>query len=181
MEGQFLPSWNDVFIFINTDWRDAEVINMFTDSSGTLGYGTYFNGAWVHGDWFPHQQLPLQSIQLFVAAACTCGHLRGQRITVHCAIMHAWYNQSAWHQGILHLLRTLFFISAQNIFVVHLVHLPGTLNRRLSRNKLSHLFALAPQANPLIHTGPTSSGRALGDQMIQFLSKALALSTSTTY
>ena len=71
MEEQFLPFWNDVFIFINTDWNDAEAINIFMDSSGTLGYGTYFNGAWVHGDWFPYQQLPSRSIQLFVAGACT--------------------------------------------------------------------------------------------------------------
>ena len=157
---RFLPSWNGVSIFLDPNWKDAETINLFTDASGTLGYGAYFNGAWFRGDWSPHQRLPLRSIQwqeLFaiVAAACTWGHLlQGQRITVHCdnmAIVQSWSNQSARHPGILHLLRTLFFITAKHSFIVRLVHLPGKLNRiadALSRNRLSLFSALAPQANP---------------------------------
>ena len=156
----FLPSWNGVSIFLDPNWKDAETINLFTDASGTLGYGAYFNGAWFHGDWSPHQRLPLRSIQwqelfVIVAAACTWGHLlQGQRITVHCdnmAIVQSWSNQSARHPGILHLLRTLFFVTAKHSFIVRLVHLPGKLNRiadALSRNQLSLFSALAPQANP---------------------------------
>ena len=122
---RFLPSWNGVSIFLNPNWKDAEAINLFTDASGTLGYGAYFNGAWFCGDWLPHQKSPMWSIQwqeLFgiVAAACTWGHLlQGQRITVHCdnmAIVQAWSNQSARHPGILHLLRTVFFITAKQRF-----------------------------------------------------------------
>ena len=42
---RFLPSWNGESIFIDPHWNDAETINLFTDASGTLGYGAYFNGA----------------------------------------------------------------------------------------------------------------------------------------
>ena len=108
----------------------CRAMNLFTDASGTLGYGAYFNGAWFRGDWLPHQKPPMRSIQwqeffAIVAAACTWGHLlQGQRITVHCdnmAIVQAWSNQSARHPGILHLLRTLFFITAKHGFIVRLV------------------------------------------------------------
>ena len=73
----FLPSWNGVSIFLDPNWKDAEVINL---ASGTLGYGVYFNEAWFCGDWLPHQKPPMQSIQwqeffAIVAAACTWGHL----------------------------------------------------------------------------------------------------------
>ncbi|KAL5510640.1 hypothetical protein EMCRGX_G006216 [Ephydatia muelleri] len=45
---------NGVSIFLDPNWKDAEAIHLFTDASGTLGYGAYFNGAWFRGDWLPH-------------------------------------------------------------------------------------------------------------------------------
>ncbi|KAL5515668.1 hypothetical protein EMCRGX_G000869 [Ephydatia muelleri] len=131
-------------------------------ATGALGYGAYLNGAWFRGDWSPHQGLPLRSIQwqeLFaiVAAACTWGHLlQGQRITVHCdnmAIVQAWSNQSARHPEILHLLRTLFFITAK--------HSQPTANTSTSRagRTLSHQMekllrrALAPSTFNTYQTG----------------------------
>ena len=51
---RFLPSWNGVSIFLDPNWKDAEAIHLFTDASGTLGYGADFNGAWFRGDWLPH-------------------------------------------------------------------------------------------------------------------------------
>ena len=48
---RFLPSWNGVSVFLDPNWKDAEAINLFTDASGTLGYGAYFNGAWFRSDY----------------------------------------------------------------------------------------------------------------------------------
>ena len=155
----FLPSWNGVAMFISPEWSDADSLQLFTDASGSLGYGAYFNGAWFRGDWQPHQQLPTRSIQwqeLFaiVAAALTWGHLlEGRRIRFNCdnlPIVQAWSNQSSKHPGIMELLRKLFFIAAQHSFTVALKHLPGRLNciaDALSRNQISRFFSLAPQAN----------------------------------
>ena len=83
------------------------------DASSTLGFGAYLNGAWMRGNWQPHQQLPGWSIQwqeLFaiLAAALTWGHLlSGQHIPFHCdnlPILQAWANQSSKHLGIMELL-----------------------------------------------------------------------------
>ena len=121
-------------------------------------------------------------------AACTWGHLlQGQRITVHCdnmAIVQSWSNQSTRHPGILHLLWTLFFITAKHSFMVCLVHLPGKLIRiadALSRNQLSLFSALAPQANPQANTSTSRAGRTLCHQMGKLLCRALAPSTLNTY
>ena len=48
---RFLPLWNGVTIFLNPNRKDAESISLNTDTSGTLGYGAYFNGAWFCGYW----------------------------------------------------------------------------------------------------------------------------------
>ena len=157
----FLPSWNGISMFVAPEWKDADSFQLYTDASGSFGFGAYLDGAWFRGDWQPHQQLLKRSIQwqeLFaiVAAALTWGHfLTGQRIRFHCdnlPIVQAWTNQSSRHPGIMDLLRTLFFIAARNNFTVSLVHLPGRLNciaDALSRNQMSRFFSLAPQANQL--------------------------------
>ena len=49
-------------MFIAPDWKDAEAIHLYTDASGTLGFGGFFNGTWMRGNWQPHQQLPRCSI-----------------------------------------------------------------------------------------------------------------------
>ena len=83
----FLPSWNGVAMFLDPEWTAADSLQLYTNASGSLGFGAYFNGAWFRGDWQPHERLPLRSIQwqeLFaiVAAASTWGHLwAGLRIT----------------------------------------------------------------------------------------------------
>ena len=156
----FLPSWNGVAMFLDPEWTAADSVQLYTDASGSLGFGAYFNGAWFRGDWQPHQRLPLRSIQwqeLFaiVAAASTWGHLwAGLRIHFHCdnlPIVQAWARQSAKHPDLMRLLRTLFLVAAQHSFTIRLSHLPGRLNSiadALSRNNLPLFFTLAPQADP---------------------------------
>ncbi|KAL5475164.1 hypothetical protein EMCRGX_G027230 [Ephydatia muelleri] len=141
--------------------QSAESFQLYTDASGSFGFGAYLDGAWFRGDWRPHQQLPKRSIQwqeLFaiVAAARTWGHfLVGQRIRFHCdnlPLVQAWTNQFSKQPGVMELLRMLFFIAARNSFTVSLVHLPGKQNciaDALSRNQMSRFFSLAPQANQL--------------------------------
>eukprot|EP00731_Ephydatia_muelleri_P000796 Em0001g796a len=157
---RFLPSWNGVLIFLDSNWKDAETINLFTDASGTLGYGAYFNGAWFRGDWSPHQGLPLRSIQwqeLFaiVAPACTWGHLlQGQRITVHCdnmAIVQAWSNQCQ-----------------------------APRNSTPPADTVLHHCQAQFYCQPTANTSTSRAGRTLSHQMEKLLRRALAPSTFNT-
>ena len=89
-------------------------------------------GAWLRGDWQPHQCLPLRSKQwqeLFaiVTAASTWGHhWSGQQIYFHCdnlPIVQAWVRQSSKHPDLMQLLRTLFLVSPAQF---HHPHVPPT-------------------------------------------------------
>ncbi|KAL5515958.1 hypothetical protein EMCRGX_G001212 [Ephydatia muelleri] len=149
---RFLPSWNGVSMFLDPSWTDADTLNLFTDASGTLGVGAYFDGSWFRGSWLPHQELSQHSIQwqeLFaiVAAAHTWGHrLAGHRIRFHCdnlAVVHTWNGQSTRDTAIMVLLRELFYVAARSNFTVQLVHVPGKHNSladALSRDMLSRFF-----------------------------------------
>ncbi len=156
----FLPSWNGVAMFLDPDWTPAEDMELFTDASGTLGYGAYYDGSWLRSDWAPHQLPPHVSIQwqeLFaiLAAAITWGsHWHGRRILFHCdnlAIVQAWTNHSSRNPALSDLLRRLFLITAHGNFTITMRHLPGKTNEladALSRNQLNRFFSLAPQAHP---------------------------------
>ena len=37
----FLPYWNGVTMFLNPEWTAADSLQLFTDASGSLGFGTY--------------------------------------------------------------------------------------------------------------------------------------------
>ena len=88
-----------------------------------------------------------QELFATLAAAFTWGHLlSGQRIRFHCdnlPIIQAWASQASKHPGIMNLLRTWFFPTAQHSFTVSL----NSIADAISRNQMSRCFTLAPQAN----------------------------------
>lgn len=156
----FLPTWNGTAAFLDSETTEAHDLELFTDASGTLGCGAYFQGSWFHYSCQPHQRLsPNVSIQwqeLFAipAAALTWGHKwQRKRIKFNCdnqAIVLAWQGKSSKQQRIMRLLRMLFLTAAQHNFTVTLSHLPGRYNAiadALSRSQFTRFFALAPQAD----------------------------------
>ena len=154
----FLPSWNGKSMFLNTTWTSAEDLELYTDASGTHGYGAFFKGAWFNASWLPNQiSRSIQWKELFaiLAAATTWAkELKNLRITFFCdnqAIVHTWQNKSSKHPAISDLLRRLFFVAATHNFSVSMSHLPGCHNKiadALSRHKLTEFFTLVPQAEP---------------------------------
>ena len=42
---QFLPTWNGNTMFLETRWTEASDLQLYTDASGTKGYGAYFAGS----------------------------------------------------------------------------------------------------------------------------------------
>lgn len=47
----FLNDWNGVSLFLDNAHTEAPDICLFTDASGTIGYGGYFQGEWFQGTW----------------------------------------------------------------------------------------------------------------------------------
>ena len=164
---QFLPAWNGVAMFLEAEWTDAEALQLFTDASRRWGYGAYFAGDWLRGDWSPSQRsksIQWQELFAIVAAVTTWGsRLQGRRIRISCdnkAIVQAWQRKSGKHPDIVDLLRRLFLTAARQNFTIKLCHIPGKYNciaDALSRNQLTRFFHLAPQASPV----PTATPDAL--------------------
>ena len=109
---KFLPSWNGVSIFLDPNWKDAEAWLWSIFQWGMVPWCLAALSEASHA---------LNSVAGVVCHRCSSLHMgTPQCITVHCdymAIVQAWSNQSARHPGILHLLRTLFFITAKHGFI----------------------------------------------------------------
>ena len=120
---QFLPAWNGKAMFLDTTWVLAQNLQFYTDASGSKGYGAYFAGTWLHGDWQPHQRLPQRSIQrqmfaILAAATTWTQWVHGKRICFWCdnqAIVKSWQRKSVKHPQIANLFRRLFLLAANKL------------------------------------------------------------------
>ena len=159
----FSQTWNGTSFFLDPTWTPASDLQIFTDASSTLGYGAFWNGAWFSHPWPSHlAQNTIEWKELYaVVMACeTWGaHWSRKRILFHCdnqAIVSVWESGLSRSTSLMHLVRALFWVAANNNFTVLLRHIPGIDNSiadALSRLQLPRFRGLAPHAR--LHPTPT--------------------------
>ena len=154
---EFLPSWNGKYKILDPQSTFAHDLNLFTDASGSLGFGAYFNGKWVSSPW--PQSLKSFSIQwkelfpIYRACFVWATSLAGKRVLFNCdnaSIVDIWSSHASKCPHITNLLRKLFFIAAKYEFTVDITHIPGldnSLADSVSRLQVSKFRILAPQAD----------------------------------
>ena len=187
----FLPSWNRKAFFLKQNTIEASDLSLYTDASGTYGCGAYYQGAWFHYSWQPHQQLPpttsIQWQELFaiVAATLTWGnHWSRKRICFYYdnqTIVQAWEDKSSKHPKLISLMRLLFLTTTQNNFTVKLKHLPGKSNELADVLSRKQFFLSCTTDKQISHSNPWHSQTALNVQLRDLLQHSLAASTRTTY
>ena len=75
---KFLPLWNGRAIIPDPFWSRSLDLELFTDASGGLGFGIYFQGHWLNGSWPPNlSDRSIQWKELF-----HCGRARNYCSTV---------------------------------------------------------------------------------------------------
>ena len=60
----FLKDWNGTSLFLNPCWENSAELSLYTDASGTLGFGGIFQNQWFQGKWLPHQILDTKYINV---------------------------------------------------------------------------------------------------------------------
>lgn len=60
----FIDQWNGIGLFLSPIWKTSNTLSLFTDASGSLGYGGIFQQRWFQGRWLPSQQLGQQGISI---------------------------------------------------------------------------------------------------------------------
>ena len=87
MWAEFRANFNGRTIFMAEQWLSSTSLNLFTDASGTLGYGAVLGSSWVYGAWSPQwvsQNITLLELYPIVLAVQIWGNrLTNGRIIFH--------------------------------------------------------------------------------------------------
>jgi hypothetical protein len=75
--GTFLSSFNRRSLFLDDTWSNNHKLNLYTDASGAIGFGTLFGREWCYGKW-PENWLKYSIAVLefypIVLSLCSWGH-----------------------------------------------------------------------------------------------------------
>lgn len=154
---EFLPTWNGKQKILDRFTTMCPDIELFTDASGELGFGIYFNGDWLSELWpaqFKNHSIAWKELfPIYVACSLWAERFVGKKLLFHCdnkAVVNIWSKHTSKCPQIAKLLRKLFFIAAKHNFTVNVSHISGTSNvlaDALSRSQVRKFFQLAPDAN----------------------------------
>ena len=113
MWAEFLANFNGRTIFMAEQWLSSTSLNLFTDASGTLGYGAVLGSSWVYGIWsqqWVSQNITLLELYPIVLAVQIWGNrLANGRIIFHTdnqALVPIINTQSSNDRAIIYLVRS---------------------------------------------------------------------------
>ena len=166
---KFLQNWDGVSLFLENETVTAKELHLYTDASGKIGHGGFYQGKWFYGPWptgvmerLTHKvSIAFQELYPIVVAAILFGKSWSRkRIVFHTdnmATKFAINNGSSKSADIMRLLRRLTLVAAKYSFHYSAVHVPGVQNKiadALSRFQLKEFRRLVPDAEPLPCTVP---------------------------
>ena len=98
----FLSQWNGTCCILQTEWTTSPAMDLYTDASGTHGWGAYWSGRWIYAHWpteHTHKDITWKELYAIAAAVNTWGQLwQRKKVLFHCN------NQSVcdiWQRGLL--------------------------------------------------------------------------------
>ena len=131
---RFILDWNGVAI-IQCPPVTSDDFTLFTDASGTLGFGAVYRTHWFSSTWPPHLQhhsINYKELFAVVVAAQVWGHSwQNKQVVVmsdNKPICDCWRSRSAKDPHLMRLFRYLFFHAAKFNFNIMFQHLPGHAN-----------------------------------------------------
>ena len=154
---QFLPTWNGRAIIPEPHWTKSPDLELFTDTSGSLGYSIFYTGHWISEPWPPQlQDSSIQWKELYpIAIACLLWGQQwsGKKLLFHCdnqAVVDIWASGTSRDPLIMHLVRSIFFGAATHHYTILVTHIAGTNNSiadSLSRPQITQFRRLNPTAD----------------------------------
>ena len=153
----FLSEFNGKSIFLDTHLTLNHDIHLYTDSSGSVGYGAILGNHWFNGiwsNWWTAQNIMLLELYPIVLAVEIWGEkLQNKRLLMHTdneSLVSVLTKQTSKHPLAMILVRRLVLHCMRINLVISAVHIAGEKNAiadSLSRLQMERFRALAPNAN----------------------------------
>ena len=117
----FITTWNGRNFFLLPNWTPSPDFHLYTDSSGTIGYGAYCQGHWFNGRWIPAQlshSIQWKELYPIMLAAYIWGEcwstLRIRLLCDNQAVVHCIVTGTSRCPHLMSLLRNLFLLAARH-------------------------------------------------------------------
>ena len=153
---RLFADWNGKSFFLHPDWTPSPDLQLFTDASGTRGWGAYNDGRWIQGEWTQQQlsnSIEWKERYALVVACTTWGREWSQLcILVRCdnmCVVECVRTGTSKAPAVMQLLRELFFVCAKCNFTLSAAHIAGSINTiadALSRFHMQVFRQKAPMA-----------------------------------
>ena len=145
-------------------------MQLFTDASGTNGWGAYWSGKWLQKHWSEaqiHKDIMWKELFAIVMAVHTWGALwQRQKILIHCdnqAVVKIWESGSTRAKEAMALVHLLYYCAVRyniNVYIVYIAGVNNEIADCLSHFQQDKFRRLVPLANPVpdnIPVWPTQS------------------------
>ena len=168
----FLQNWNGVSLFLDSEATSPPALQLYTDASGSPGYGGLLAGQLFQGHWLLHHTLSKKrgiSIEwqelfpIYLACILWGPCWSGKRIRMWCynksvvSIINSKHSKSP---RVMDLVRAITPQTLKYNFTFTATHIPGLDNSiadSLSRCQMDRFRTLAPTASPSACTIPPSA------------------------
>ena len=158
----FLKGWNHKSFFYDLNITTSADLELYTDASGSIGYGGFFGGKWFATRWPETLKLGVDEVSIafmelvpIVACAVLWGNSwSNKRILFHCdniSTVHIINKGRSSAQNIMRLMRKLTWCALNFNFTIHATHIIGKQNLIgdfLSRFQIEKFKKLVPYADP---------------------------------
>ena len=155
----FLSDFNGRSFFLDDTWYNSSKLSLYTDASGSLGFGAVFGNQWCYGTWpsdWVHRHIAFLEFYPIVLSVCLWGQeMQNRRIlffTDNAALVSVINKQSCRDKSLMFFVRKLVLTCLKNNILFKAKHVPGihnTLADSLSRLQVPVFKRLAPDSmNP---------------------------------
>ena len=143
-------------MILESKWTLSSAMQLFTDASGSKGWGAFWSNHWLQSEWSPEQSaqdIVWKELYAIVSAVNTWGHLWSKRkILFHCdnTVVDIWQKGSTHYKEIMALVRLLYFCATRHNIHIMISHIAGINNNiadAISRFQMELFRTLAPAAN----------------------------------
>ena len=152
----FATHWNGCALMLDHDIK----IELTSDASGDWGYGACYDKRWFHLQWNDGTRgfstIVKELIPIIIATVIWGPEWKGCTVVAKCSnngVVRACNSCYSEEPHIMHMLRSLFFITACLQFKLVLEHIPdpsSSLARNLSRNQLDQFLPTSSPVPPSI-------------------------------
>ena len=111
---QFLCDFHGRSFFLDDVWLDSEVLHLYTDASGSLGFGAIFGTQWFYGrlldSWKGFNIAVLEFFPIMLSILIWCRSMHNQRIlffTDNEALVHVINRSSCRNPRLMFFVRNL--------------------------------------------------------------------------